>query len=96
MSNTVTKAIEAIYNLESNAEINQVIEAIKLKRTALSRSVTRSVRAGDVVSFEGRGGQTVTGTVTKVNRKTIVVKDTASNTSWKVTASMVTPLAIGA
>ena len=96
MSNTVTKAVEAIYNLQSNDEVNEVIEAIKLKRTALSRSVTRSVRVGDVVSFAGRGGQTVTGTVTKVNRKTIVVKDRASATSWKVTASMVTPLAIGA
>jgi len=96
MSNTVTKAVEAIYNLQSNDELNEAIQAIKLKRTALSRSVTRSVRVGDVVSFNGRGGQTVTGTVTKVNTKTIVVKDRASMTSWKVTASMVTPLAIGA
>ena len=96
MSNTVTKAVEAIYNLQSNDELNEAIEAIKLKRTALARSVTRSVRAGDVVSFDGRGGQTVTGKVIKVNTKTLVVQDSQSQTRWKVTASMVTPLAIGA
>jgi uncharacterized protein YkvS len=95
MSNTVTKAVEAIYNLQSNDEINQVIDAIKLKRTALARSVTRSLMVGDIVSFNGRGQSTVTGRVTKVNRKTVVVKDSSSNTSWKVTASAVTPLAIG-
>lgn len=94
MSNRVTKAIEAIYQLQSNDEINQVIEAIKLKRTALSRSVTRSVRIGDVVSFEGRRG-IVTGKVTKVNRKTLVVDDSQTGTVWKVTASLVTPLGIG-
>jgi hypothetical protein len=94
MSNRVTKAVEAIYQLQSNDEINQVIEAIKLKRTALSRSVTRSVRIGDVVSFEGRRG-TVTGKVTKVNRKTLVVDDSRTGTVWKVTASLVTPLGIG-
>jgi hypothetical protein len=94
MSNRVTKAIEAIYQLQSNDEINQVIEAIKLKRTALARSVTRSVRVGDMVSFEGRRG-TVTGKVTKVNRKTLVVDDSQTGTVWKVTASLVTPLAIG-
>lgn len=95
MSNTVTKAVEAIYNLQSNDELNEAIEAIKLKRTALARSVTRKVRVGDVVSFNGRGGQTVTGKVTKVNTKTLVVEDSQSRTRWKVTASMVTPLAIG-
>jgi hypothetical protein len=50
---------------------------------------------GDIVSFNGRGQTVITGRVTKVNRKTVVVKDSASNTSWKVTASMVSPLAIG-
>lgn len=94
MSNRVTKAIEAIYQLQNNDEVNQVVEAIKLKRTALSRSVTRSVRVGDMVSFEGRQG-TVTGKVTKVNRKTLIVDDSRTGTVWKVTASLVTPLAIG-
>jgi len=96
MSNTVTKAVEAIYNLQSNDELNEAIEAIKLKRTALARSVTRKLMVGDIVSFEERKGATVTGTVMKVNPKTVVVRDRSTNIQWKVTASMVTPLAIGA
>ena len=96
MSNTVTKAVEAIYNLQSNDELNEAIEAIKLKRTALARSVTRKLMVGDIVSFEERKGATVTGTVMTVNPKTVVVRDRSTNIQWKVTASMVTPLAIGA
>lgn len=95
MSNRVTKTVELIYQM-NNDELNQVVEAIKLKRTHLAKSVARSVRVGDVVSFDGRGGQTVTGKVIKVNRKTLVVQDSASHTRWRVTASLVTPLSLGA
>ena len=96
MSNTVTKAVEAIYNLQSNDELNEAIEAIKLKRTALARSVTRKLMVGDIVSFEERKGATVTGTVMKVNPKTVVVRDRSTNIQWKVTATLLTPLSIGA
>ena len=77
------------------AELNRVIGAVKLRQTALARSATRTLMVGDVVSFEGRGGKTVTGKVQKVNPKTVVVRDSASATQWKVTASLLTPLSIG-
>ena len=95
MSNLVTKAVENIYQMDSD-QLNQVIEAVKLKRTHLAKQVARSIVIGDIVSFEGRRGQTVTGKVTKVNQKTIVVRDTQSQVQWKVTASLVTKLGIGA
>ena len=93
--NNVQTAIAAIRDM-NNDEINQLVEAVKLRRTQLARSTARSLMVGDVVSFEGRGGATVTGRVTKINRKTVLVKDSASNTVWRVTASLLTPLAIGA
>ena len=93
--NNVQTAIAAIRNM-NNDEINQVVEAIKLQRTYLARTTARSLMVGDIVSFEGRGGATVTGRVQKINRKTVLVKDSASNTVWRVTASLLTPLAIGA
>ena len=93
--NNVQTAIDAIRNM-NNDEINQVVEAVKLRRTQLARSTARSLMIGDIVSFEGRGGATVTGRVQKINRKTVLVKDSASNTVWRVTASLLTPLAIGA
>ena len=92
MCNTVTQAVEAIRKLESSSQINQVIEAIKLQQTYVARNAARSVQVGSLVTFEGRRGNTVTGEVTKVNQKTIVVRDTNTQAQWKVTASMVTAI----
>ena len=89
MCNNVTQAVEAIRKLESSSQINQVIEAIKLQQTYVARNAARSVQVGSVVTFEGRRGNTVTGEVTKVNQKTIVVRDSNTQAQWKVTASMV-------
>ena len=95
MTNLVTKSVELIYQMDSN-QLNEVVEAIKLKRTHLAKQVARSIVIGDIVSFSGRRGQTVTGKVTKVNQKTVVVRDSATQTQWKVTASMLTKLGMGA
>ena len=93
MNNLVTKATELVYQMD-NDQLNQVIEAIKLKRTHLARQVARSVKVGDIVSFDGRQGP-LQGKVIKVNPKTLVV-DVGGGCRWKVTASLVTPLGIGA
>ena len=95
MTNLVTKASELIYQMD-NDQINQVVEAIKLKRTHLARQMTRSILIGDIVSFEGRGGRTVSGKVIKVNPKTLLVEDSNSRIRWKVSASLVSKLGIGA
>ena len=92
MCNNVTQAVEAIRKLESSSQINQVIEAIKLQQTYVARNAARSVQVGTLVTFEGRRGNTVTGEVTKVNQKTIVVRDSNTQAQWKVTASMVTAI----
>jgi hypothetical protein len=92
MCNNVTQAVEAIRKLESSSQINEVIEAIKLQQTWVARNAARSVQVGTLVTFEGRRGRTITGEVTKVNQKTIVVRDQATQSQWKVTASMVSPI----
>jgi len=83
--NNVRTAVEAIRN-SNNDELNQIIEAIKLQRTYLARTTARALAVGDTVQFAGRGGKTVTGKVTKINRKTVIVDE--GFTRWKVTASM--------
>ena len=93
MTNLVTKATTLIYQMDRN-QIDQVVEAIKLKRTHLAKAVARSVKVGDIVSFDGRQGP-LQGKVLKVNPKTLVV-DVGNGCRWKVTASLVTPLKIGA
>ena len=86
--NNVQTAVEAIRNAD-NDELNQIIEAIKLQRTWLARTTARALTVGDTVSFTGRGGKTVTGTVTKINRKTVVVREQGYG-QWRVPASMLT------
>lgn len=90
MINTVLDQIQRM----DNDELNRVIAAVKLQRTHIARTMTRKLLVGDIVSFDSRSG-TVTGTVRKVNPKTVLVKDRNSATTWKVTATLLTPLNIG-
>ena len=90
MINTVLDQIQRM----DNDELNRVIAAVKLQRTHIARKMTRKLLVGDIVSFDSRSG-TVTGTVRKVNPKTVLVKDRNSATTWKVTATLLTPLNIG-
>ena len=70
-------------------QLKIVADEIKLRRTLLGNQLTRSLIVGDTVSFQGRAGTTEQGTVTKINRKTVIVK--TGNNTWKVPASMLTP-----
>ena len=90
MINTVLDQIQRM----DNAELNRVVDAVKQRRTYNARNITRKLLVGDVVSFDTRSG-TVTGTVRKVNPKTVLVKDSNSATQWKVTATLLTPLNVG-
>jgi|TARA_B110000503_G_scaffold6614_1_gene9038 hypothetical protein len=94
--NNVQKAIQAIRNIESNEDLNQLVEAFKLQRTYLARSATRSLMVGDIVGFDAKTRGYITGQVTKINSKTIVVRCSTTKANWKVTASAVTPMSIGA
>ena len=88
--NNVLTAIKAIHQADRN-ELNQIIEAVKLQQTFLAKQKARTFTIGDAVTFTGRGGRKVVGTVNKVNPKTIIV-DSPSQGRWKVTASMLTSL----
>ena len=91
MINTVLDQIQRM----DNDELNRVVAAVKSQRTYIARNMTRKLMVGDVVSFTARDA-IVTGKVQKVNPKTVLVKDSASTLTWKVTASLLTPLSIGA
>ena len=90
MINTVLDQVARM----DNAELNRVVDAVKQRRTYNARNITRKLLVGDVVSFDTKSG-TITGTVRKVNPKTVLVKDSNSNTQWKVTATLLTPLNVG-
>ena len=86
--NTVRQIVSAIHSLDSNDELNQVIEAVKLKRQYLSRTAVRQFKIGDRIQFISKGGLPIGGTVVKVNIK-YVVCDTALG-KYRVPATMLT------
>lgn len=91
MSNRVTKAVEEIYKMDMD-ELNQVVEAIKLKRQYLAKQAVRSFKIGDMVQFTNKTGGRVNATVEKVNRKYIVVSAHIGGQKWRVPATMLTHL----
>ena len=90
---TIDTVLKQIQRMD-NDELNRVIGAVKQRRTYNARNITRKLVTGDVVSFDTKSG-TITGTVRKVNPKTVLVKDRNSATTWKVTATLLTPLHVG-
>ena len=73
-------------------ELNEVVRLLKVRRTILTQQAAMSFFKGDKVSFSHKG-QTIIGTVTKVNPKTIIVQpDDKPWASWKCTATLLTKL----
>ena len=92
MMNTVLDQVARM----DNAELNRVAQAIKLQRTYNARTATRSLMVGDIVGFDAKTRGYITGRVTKVNSKTVLVKQSSTGVQWKVTATLLEPAAIGA
>lgn len=80
---SANKAIFAIDNLE---DLREAQNALNARFRELQRRAAVSFRIGDKVQFKSRAGLMVTGTVTKINQKTIQVNTPTSN--WKVAASL--------
>ena len=76
----------------SMEDISKVTEMISMRRTMLGNKLLRTIVVRDKVSFEGRGGVTVFGKVTKVMVKNIVV-DTGEVRKWRVPATLLTKVA---
>ena len=93
MANLVTKASEIIYQMDQD-QLNQVIDAIKLKRNHLAKQATRSMMVGDIVGFTGKRGNQVSGKVTKIAKKYVTV-DCGINGNWRVPGNHLTKLGIG-
>jgi hypothetical protein len=88
--NNLATALTAIDKMD-NDQLNAVIRKIKERRTYLARQRAVTFAVGDRVNFAARGMQVV-GTVTKVNVKTVQVRQNNSLTLWKVHASLLSPV----
>lgn len=49
-------------------------------------------KEGDIVTFTSRRGETITGTIEKINRKTVSVKPLEGFRTWRVGPSLLTKI----
>ncbi|OUW23840.1 MAG: hypothetical protein CBD34_02110 [Rickettsiales bacterium TMED174] len=91
-NNLVTKAVELIYQMEGT-QLQEVIEAVQLKRQYLAKQAIKKFVIGDMVQFTSkRTGGKVNATVEKVNRKYVIVSTHIGGEKWRVPASMLVHL----
>ena len=91
-NNLVTKAVELIYQMEGTP-LQEVIEAVQLKRQYLAKQAIKKFVVGDMVQFTSkRTGGKVNATVEKVNRKYVIVSTHIGGEKWRVPASMLVHL----
>ena len=82
--------INKIFSLNAT-DLDQDIQAVKLRRNQLHCENARSLRVGDRVSFEGRGGYIEKGTVRKIKIKYVLV-ETDRGQRWNVPGSHLTQI----
>ena len=88
--NKLQKTIEAIQQMDSE-DLNSIVTAIKLRRNQLHFRDAQSFKVGDRVSFNGRHGAVLKGTIEKVKIKYILVRTDAGQ-RWNVPGSHLTPI----
>ena len=74
----------------TNEQLDSIAMAIKFARNQLANKNKFTFRAGSQVKFtSSRNGQTILGTVEKINRKFIIVRENGKAFgSWRVPANM--------
>ena len=92
MTNIVTKSVELIYQMDG-PQLQEIIEAVQLKRQFLAKQAIKNFIKGDMVQFTSkRTGGKVIATVEKVNKKYVIVSAHIGGTQWRVPATMLTKL----
>ena len=86
MANAYQDAVTYILGEADDNELRCIIEAVKQRRTWLTRKNIRATVVGEKVSFTGRNGLTISGTVTKVMQKNVIVNTARGN--YRVPANM--------
>ncbi|SVB29066.1 uncharacterized protein METZ01_LOCUS181920 [marine metagenome] len=91
LTTTDMETMGSLVSKMSLEDISTFSDRMNLQRTFLGKDLMRSLVIGDKVSFTGRGGVLVEGTVEK-----IAIKNVSVNTDrgrWRVPASMLTKVA---
>jgi hypothetical protein len=90
---TAAQQVIALFatNTFSMDELREVQDAFRGAWNRTQRVATREFEVGDKVKWTGRRGNHETGTVLRVNQKSLTVR-AADGVQWKVSASLCTAL----
>ena len=81
------KNFDEIYHAIMNCsreDLDLVIDAVKVKDRRLREEATETLSVGDFVQFDAGRRGTIRGEVTKINPKTVMVRQTGKGTNWKI------------
>lgn len=87
MSVELQNAIDAIRQIQTQAELNELAQVWKDQMTFIGNQAKRGLKIGDVVEWESRGF-VHTGTIRKMNRKTMEIVNN-NNSMWGQTVTKV-------
>lgn len=81
----------------TSEQLTEIARAITYRRSRILKANKQQLAVGSKVKFTAQGGRTVTGTVEKINRKYVMVKERPNNfnggvfaTNWRVPGHMLT------
>lgn len=77
----------------TDEQLRSIGSAITYRRNQILKANKREMAVGSQVKFTGRQGRVVIGTVTKINRKFIIVREQSQGnsifgTNWRVPGNM--------
>tara|TARA_Y100000031_G_scaffold143950_1_gene174863 strand:+ start:43 stop:327 length:285 start_codon:yes stop_codon:yes gene_type:complete len=94
MNKKLQKILEDIYKMDS-ADIQSIVDAVKLRRNQLHLQDAQSFRVGDTVFFRGRRNTLCEAKVEKIKIKYVLVR-TLDGTRWNVPGSHLSTEAVNA
>lgn len=83
----ISKQILSEVSTMSREDLLTLNKAMKIRMNTINFENTTKFRVGNSVMFSDKKGYTLTGTITKINTKTIKVKAT-NGVTWSVSPSL--------
>lgn len=94
MNIELQNAVEAIRKIQTQDDLNTLANEWKRQMTFIGNQAKRGLKKGDVIKWENRGFVR-TGTITKMNRKTVEVVDAGATPFGRTVTRVPTSMIVG-
>ena len=75
----INDLVREVASLRDKSDLNRISEAHKVANDTISQLTKLTFSVGDTVTFKARKGSLIEGTIRKINRKNIKVKEEMKN-----------------